>query len=394
MSTYPPRRCGIASYTAALAAAAGDSEIAALITPERGTPYPLEVHHRIRQDEPGDYRRTASELARCVEVVAVQHDFSIWGPDDGAAVLEVVDAVGRPIVTTLHDVRPAPSDRRQAILRELVERSAATVVLSRHAADLLRRTTGVDARRIEIIPHGVPDLPAVAADGIKPGLGVAGHDVILGFGLLRPEKGCELVIDALPAIIASHPTALYVIVGPTHPDLLARDGEAYRESLTERAQRLGVAGHVRFVDRFVGRVEMIRWLQAADVFVTPYTDLDHGVSGSLAYAMSAGRAIVSTPFADAQALLADGRGVIVEPGSPSGLADAIDALLSDDPARAAMGARAHRHARPATWSAVGLRYRELFDRVADGAPATDTPSVNGRPRPFPVRSRASRAMGA
>ncbi len=394
MSTYPPRRCGIASYTAALAAAAGDSEIAALITPARGTPYPLEVHHRIRQDEPDDYRRTASELARCVEVVAVQHGFSIWGPDDGAAVLELVDAVERPIVATLHDVRPAPTDRQGAILRELVERAAATVVLSRHAADLLQHTTGVDTRRLEIIPHGVPDLPAVAADGIKSGLGIGGHDVILGFGLLRPSKGYELVIDALPAIVAKHPTALFVVVGPTHEDLASQDGEAYRGSLVARAGRLGVAGHVRFVDRFVGRVEMIRWMQAADVFVTPYADLDHGVSSSLASAMSAGRAIVSTPFADARSMLADDRGVLVEPDSPPQLAAAIDALLADDVARAAMGARAHRHLRSATWSAVGSRYRQLFDRVADTSPAPQAPSATGRPRPFPVRPTASRALGA
>jgi glycosyltransferase involved in cell wall biosynthesis len=380
VSTYPPRRCGIATFSHDLAAAAGGSEIAALITPERGSPYPLEVHHRIRQDEPTDYLRTALELRRCVDVVSIQHEYGIWGGDDGSSVIDFVDALQVPAVATLHTILREPTDRQRAILRELVDRVEATVVMSTSAADLLASAYQVDPRRVEIIPHGVPELPLVDPETIKPGLGVDGHRVILSFGLLGPGKGYELALDALPAVVAKHPTALYVVVGATHPDLVRRDGEAYRESLVARAKARGVAAHVRFVDRFVGRVELTRWLEAADVFVTPYPNLDQIVSGTLSYAMGAGRPVVSTPYTYARELLADGRGILVEPGSPTHLAEALDRVLSDDALRADIGARAHAYARRMIWSEVGVRYRRLFDRVATSA-RTGATTTTAAPAP-------------
>ena len=248
--------------------------------------------------------------------------------------------------------------------------------MSRSAADLLATSYGVDRRRVEIIPHGVPDLPLVPSSTIKPGLGLADRQVILSFGLLGPGKGYELAIDALPAVVRDHPDVLYVIVGATHPDLLRRDGEAYRTELMARTRERGVADHVRFVDRFVGRVELTRWLEAADIFVTPYPNLDQIVSGTLSYAMGAGRAIVSTPYTYARELLADGRGVLVEAGSPDRLAEALDRVLSDDGWRADLGLRAYAHARRMIWSEVGGQYGRLFARVAGGAPSIVVPSAN------------------
>jgi glycosyltransferase involved in cell wall biosynthesis len=375
VSTYPPRRCGIATFTHDLAAASGGREIAALITPDRGTPYPLEVHHRIRQDVPTDYLRTAQELDRCVDVVSIQHEYGIWGGEDGESVIDFVRALGRPAVTTLHTVLRDPTDRQREILSELVDRSAATVVMSRSAAELLASSYGVDRRRVEIIPHGVPDLPLVDAETIKPGLGMTGHRVILSFGLLGPGKGYELAIDALPAVIENHPDVLYVIVGATHPDLVRRDGEAYRAELIARAKARGVAAHVQFIDRFVGRVELTRWLEAADIFVTPYPNLSQIVSGTMSYAMGAGRAIVSTPYTYASELLADGRGVLVEPGAPDRFAEALERVLSDDALRADLGARAHAYARKMIWSEVGAQYGRLFARVAATTPSVLVPSA-------------------
>jgi glycosyltransferase involved in cell wall biosynthesis len=251
--------------------------------------------------------------------------------------------------------------------------------MSRSAAHVLTGTYGVAATSIDVIPHGVPNLPLVDAETIKPALELAGREVILSFGLIGPGKGLELVIDALPAVVAARPTVCYVILGATHPNLLATEGEEYRRSLEHRVAMLGMGKHVRFVDRFVGRVELTRWLEGADVFVTPYPNLDRTVSGTLSYAMGAGRAIVSTPFAHAAELLDGGRGMLVPLGSPGAWADALIGLLENDELRAGMGRRAHEHSRAMVWSSVAGRYRELFARVAAGARATAAARVAARP---------------
>jgi glycosyltransferase involved in cell wall biosynthesis len=365
VSTYPPRRCGIATFTSDLGRVAGDREIVALHASEQPSPYPLEVHHRIRRDQASDYPLVARSLSDCVDVVSVQHEYGIWGGDDGESILDFVDALEVPAVATLHTVLRDPTAHQRAILIELVKRVRAAVVMSRSAARLLTSTYGVDPARLDIIPHGVPDLPMTRSQEVKPELGLEGREVILSFGLLGPGKGYELALNALPAVVAEHPAACYVIVGATHPDLVHLEGEAYRRSLMDQVQRLGLGDHVRFVDRFVGRLELTRWLQAADLFVTPYPNLDQIVSGTLSYAMGAGRAIVSTPYVYATELLADQRGVLVAPGSPEALASALSRLLADDDLRDAFGRRAYEHSRRMVWSEVGAAYQRLFARVAD-----------------------------
>ena len=380
-STYPPRHCGIGTFTQALSSATGEREIVALHAPGPNLLYPSEVHHRIRRDEPGDYVRTARDLSRCADVVSVQHEYGIWGGEDGAAVLDFVRALDAPAVATLHTVLRHPTPNQRAVLLELIRMASATVVMSRSAARVLAGTYGVPADELEVIPHGVPNLPLVHADTVKPVLDLAGREVILSFGLLGPGKGYELVIDALPAVVAARPTACYVILGATHPNLLATDGEAYRRSLEERVARLGMGRHVRFVDRFVGRVELTRWLEGADVFVTPYPNLDQIVSGTLSYAMGAGRAIVSTPYAYAAELLDAGRGILAPPGSPAAWADALISLLENDELRATVGRRAHEHSRAMVWSNVATQYRQLFTRVVTGARIQTGTRIQARPLP-------------
>ena len=369
VSTYPPQRCGIATFTDDLSAAAGGREIVALVPPQRGMPYPIEVHHRIRRDERADYVQTARALAACVDVVSIQHEYGIWGGDDGAYVLDFVRALDVPAVATLHTVLRTPTFRQRAILTQLIASVEATIVMSRSAATLLTTAYGVDAARLDVIPHGVPNLPLAEPADIKPGLGLEGREVILSFGLLGPGKGYELAIDALPDVVAAHPTACFVVLGATHPELLRREGEAYREALVARVAALGMVDHVRFVDRFVGRVELTRWLEAADVFVTPYPNLDQIVSGTLSYAMSAGRAIVSTPYVYAAELLAGGRGILVPAGSPPRFAAALNEVLGDDELRALIGRRAYEHSRRMIWPEVGAAYRRTFERVGLGVPA-------------------------
>lgn len=329
--------------------------------------YAFEVHHKIRRDERDDYPRTARSLERCADVVAIQFAEHIWGGEDGETVLDFVGPLKLPTVVTLHTLGPTPTARQREILGELVGSVSAVVVMSDVAATVLTNTYGVDPERVEVIPYGVPDLPMTTGEVSKSSVGLADRDVILSFGLLGPGKGYELVIDALREIVKARPNVTYVIVGATHPDVRLRDGEAYRISLTKRAAALNVANHVRFVPEFVGRVELARWLQSADVFVSPRQDLGTLVSGTLAHAMAAGRAIVATDYAYAAELLADGRGALVPP-KPDALAAAVIRLLGDEPARRAMGARAHEHTRPMVWTRVGAVYQELFTRVASGAP--------------------------
>jgi glycosyltransferase involved in cell wall biosynthesis len=326
--------------------------------------YPSEVEHRIRKEVPSDYVRTARSLSDCVDVVSIQHEYGIWGGEDGEHVLEFVRGLRVPAVATLHTVLRDPSPRQRAVLLDLIRIAEATVVMSSSAADLLRASYGVDQDRVHVIPHGVPDLPLVDPETVKPGLGVGNRKVILSFGLLGPGKGLELAIDALPAVAAAHPSVLYVIVGATHPALVEREGETYRNSLVARIRRLGMVDHVQFVDRFVGKPELSKWLEAADVFVTPYPNVGQIVSGTLSYAMGAGRAIVSTPYVYASELLADGRGVLVPPASVTDLAEALTRLLGDPGLRHDIGRRAYDYSRRMIWPAVGARYGELFSEIA------------------------------
>jgi glycosyltransferase involved in cell wall biosynthesis len=380
VATYPPRHCGIATFTRELASNAGAHEVVALQPADQVEPYPLEVHHRIRRDVDADYARVARSLRHCdVDVVSIQHEYGIWGGEDGARVLDFVRALDTPVVATLHTILRHPTASQQRILSQLVRAVATTVVMSGSAASLLAKVYDVGLSRIEVVPHGVPDLDLIDSNIAKPALGLAGRRVLLSFGLLGPGKGYELAIEAMPAIVRDVPDVCYVVLGATHPDLLRREGEAYRRSLVERTDALGMADHVRFVDRFVSPGELGRWLQAADVFVTPYPNLDQIVSGTLSYAMGAGRAVVSTPYAYAAELLAEGRGLLVPPGSPEALADAVANLLRDPGLRAALGRRAHDYSRPMVWREVGAAYGRVFARVASGAPVTAISRVSMSP---------------
>lgn len=363
-STYPPRRCGIATFTSDLSRSMDDREIVALTPPDHIGSYPSEVHHRVRRDEWTDYPRVARALDRCrIDAVSVQHEYGIWGGDDGEHVIDFVNGLRAPSVVTLHTVLRVPTPHQRRVLVELVDATSAAVVMSRSAASLLTEAYGIAADRIEVIAHGVPELPLVDPNTLKGGLGLDGREVILSFGLVGPGKGYELAIAAMPAVVAARPEARYIILGATHPDLVRTEGEKYRQSLAARIAALGMTKHIQLVDQFVGRRELARWLEAADVFVTPYPNLDQIVSGTLSYAMSAGKAIVSTPYAYATELLAGGRGVLIEAGSAASLSDAFIGLLADPERRNAIGARAYAYSRGMIWPEVGAAYRRLFARV-------------------------------
>jgi glycosyltransferase involved in cell wall biosynthesis len=378
VSTYAPHHCGIASFTSDLASASGPHQVVALHPVGGPVAYPSVVRHRIRRDERADYLRAASALnASNVDVVSIQHEFGIWGGEDGALVLDFVRALRVPVVTTLHTVLRTPTPSQRSVMTQLMAASATTVVMSEAAAALLGRVYGVDRDSVRIVPHGVPDLPLLDADLVKPRLGLEGRKVLLSFGLLGPGKGYESVIEALPAVAAAVPSALYVILGATHPELLRREGEAYRERLTRAVESLRLEDHVKFVNKYVGRSELGTWLEAADVFVTPYPNLDQIVSGTLSYAMGAGRPVVSTPYAYANERLAGGRGRLVEAGSTPAMAEALAGLLSNREARRRMGSRAYEYTRAMIWPEIGARYAAIFAAAAmpSRIPSATTPVV-------------------
>ena len=373
LSTYPPRRCGIATFTRDLRSAIGGGKVYAVGPtagePDVGQADPPEVMAALLGHDPSDFRRAAFAIDGVgADAVLLQHEYGIYGGPDGANVVGMAERLLTPLVTTLHTVLSDPTERQRGIVRDLAAASAAVVVMSETAAGLLAGRYAVDPAIVNVIPHGVPDLPRVDPERRKREFGLAGTPVILSFGLLGPGKGYEAVVEAMGAVRDRVPDAVYVILGATHPELVRREGERYRESLQDLAADLGVSERVRFEDRFVGRAELGRWLQAADLFVTPYPNLDQIVSGTLSYAMGAGLPIISTPYLYARELLAGGRGVLVPPASPEALAEQIVGLLLDPDRRAAIARRAYAQGRQMTWPTVGAAYRDLIDAVAGGPP--------------------------
>jgi glycosyltransferase involved in cell wall biosynthesis len=379
VATYPPRICGIATFTQDLVEAMGGGEIFALQRPGEEVAYMPEVRAVIREDESVDYQTAAQKLNEAaVDLVSLQHEYGIFGGLDGELALDFVQDLQRPLVVTLHTVLRTPTANQARILQKILAKARAVVVMSKVAAQLLEEVYAVPRGQIEIIPHGVPALPAVAPRELKASLNLGERAIILSFGLLGPGKGYEYAIEAMVQVRESHPEALFVILGATHPSLLHREGEAYRHHLEELVKKFDLAEHVRFVNRFVERQELGHWLTAADIFITPYPNLDQIVSGTVTYAMAAGKPVVSTPFAYAVEVLSEERGVLVEPRSSAAFAIALNDLLDHPGRRVRIGARAYRFTRPMLWPQVGQAYRQLFNRViaaADERPAKPRSAV-------------------
>ncbi len=314
LGTYIPRRCGIATFTRDLAAGmlAADESVKPLIvavTDEGSTyDYAPDVEYEIRQGTKSNYAR-AAELVnyKAVRWVSLQHEYGIFGGDDGAYILDFLAALRVPAAVTLHTVLDTPSPSQRAIVQKMAK-AAVLVVMSQVAADLLARRYELQGARVEIIPHGIPDMSPRDQEGLKARFGVAGQRMLLTFGLLGPNKGVETVIRALPVLVAAHSDLVYFVVGATHPAVLRQNGEAYRTSLERLAEQLGVREHVVFRDQYVTTEELCSYLQAADVFVSPYLNEAQVTSGALSYAMGAGSAVVSTPYWHAKELLSEGRG--------------------------------------------------------------------------------------
>jgi glycosyltransferase involved in cell wall biosynthesis len=318
VGTYGPRRCGIATFTADLAAAVAGNDrralpmVLAVTEPSGQYQYPSEVTFEIRQNVKADYARAAEFVNySSVRLVSVQHEYGIFGGDDGGYILDLVRALRVPVVVTLHTVLKSPSPHQAAIVHKMLAYGAQLVVMSQVARDLLASSYGVSGDKVRIVPHGIPVMDRNPdQEALKAQFGVARRRLLLTFGLLSPNKGIETVIRALPAVVRDFPDLIYFVVGATHPAVLRQGGEAYRTMLEREAERLGVREHVAFRGQFVSAGELRDYLQAADIFVTPYLNEAQVSSGALSYAMGAGAAVVSTPYWHAQELLAGGRGCL------------------------------------------------------------------------------------
>ncbi len=370
VGNHVPRRCGIATFTAdltdALAAARPQLEcfVVAMDEPGGGHAYPPRVSGTIVADQLSQYQAAAAAVnASGADVVSLQHEYGIYGGPAGAHVLTLVRALRVPVVTTLHTILAAPNPAQRAVMDELTRRSQRLVVMSARGAELLRALHDVPAAKIDLIPHGIPDFPATAP---------AAPASLLTFGLLARDKGLEYVIDAMPAILRRHPGATNVNVGATHPHVRAHDGEAYRDMLRARAAAAGVAGNVIFHDRFVDKAELAAFLGAATIYVTPYLKPEQITSGTLAFAVGAGKAVISTPYVYAEELLAEGRGLLVPARDPAAIAAAVIGLLDDPAACQAMSARAATYGRAMAWPQVARAYLDSFAHArADHAAARD-----------------------
>ncbi|ODT18430.1 MAG: glycosyl transferase family 1 [Kaistia sp. SCN 65-12] len=364
-----PRRCGIATFTTDLRQAIADAGavgtvVIAMTDQGHSYDYPPAVAFEIDDASLEAYVRAADHLNRSgFDVVSLQHEFGIFGGEAGSHILALLARLDMPVVTTLHTVLAQPTEAQRRVLDRIIDLSARLVVMAEKGHELLRTVYRVPADKIAVIPHGIPDFDFVDPEPVKEKLGFADRTVILTFGLLSPNKGIEVMIDAMPEILRRRPDAVYVVLGATHPNLVRVQGEAYRDGLKARAGDLGVADHVVFLDQFVDRETLLDYIAMCDLYVTPYLNEAQMTSGTLAYSFGLGKAVVSTPYWHANELLADGRGVLVPFGDAAATGEAISELLTDEPRRAAMRKRAYASSRAMTWQSTAERYLAVFDAV-------------------------------
>lgn len=367
LGNHLPRQCGIATFTTDLSDAI-DREMPelhcfVLAMNDVGVrhAYPPRVRFEIPQGDIEAYRRAADFLnVNSVDVVSVQHEYGIFGGKAGGHVLELLRDLRMPVVTTLHTILEGPDPVQRRVMDALVGLSERIVVMSSDGAALLHEVHGVDPAKIDVIPHGIPITPERRS---KDKLGVEGRPVILTFGLLSPDKGIEYVIDAMPAILARHPNTVYIVLGATHPHVKQQHGEAYRHMLQTRAERLGVDANVIFHNRFVSHEELVEFLGAADLYATPYLKEEQSTSGTLAYAVGCGKAVISTPYRYARELLAEGRGILVPWRDSESIGREVIALLDDPTRRIELQQRAAAFGRSMGWPIVARRYVECFEQA-------------------------------
>ena len=386
LGDYLPRKCGIATFTSDLleAVAARHTQSRCFAVPVNDVEgcyrYPDVVRFEIEEQDLSSYHRAAGFLnADRADVVSLQHEFGIFGGPAGSHVLALLRELKAPVVTTLHTVLLQPNADQRRVTQALIGHSTRLVVMTERGRTILQEVYGAPPGKIDLIPHGIPDVPLLPPDRYKDQFGVRGRKVLLTFGLLSPNKGIEHVLDALPDIVAEFPDVVYIVLGATHPHELRTQGEAYRNRLKALAKRNDVESHVVFHNRFVELKELTEYIGAADLYITPYLDEAQSTSGTLAYAFGAGKPVISTPYWHASELLKDHRGVLVPFADPRAIAREASGLLRDETRRKGMSDNAYELGRAMVWSNTAGLYMRSFElaRRQAAASARESVAMNG-----------------
>ena len=373
LASFPPRVCGIATFTADLAEAldhtspiSPHSRVIAVNAGSTQHSYSARVRWTIERDDLQSYRHAAHQINRSsVQVVSIQHEYGLFGGPDGEYILSFLEELEKPAVLTLHTVLEHPDTAMRQLTEELAAAAAGVVVLAERAKQVLADYyPHVDLANVHFIPHGTPSVPYAPTARFKKLLGLEEHTVLSTFGLLGPEKGIEYALAALPEVVRHYPDVLYLVLGETHPELRRQQGETYRAFLQARVIELGMQDHVRFYPQYLQHQEVVRFLQATDIYLLPYLNPLQIASGTLSYAVASGKAVVSTPFLHAQEILNDGRGVLVPFRDSEAFSAAINGLLADPERRTQMEQAAYSYGKRMHWPTVGQAYRRLFQRLA------------------------------
>jgi len=371
ISSYIPRRCGIATFTKDLTTAINNlnphalSEIIAVLDDIEYS-YPWEVKTRISQQNLSDYIDAARYINRSsTDIVNLQHEFGLYGGEDGEYILSLIDDLERPLVTTFHTVLPDPDEHKAYIMRRIIDKSAAVVAMTNESLQTLINKYNCPPGKVVLIHHGVPDFAFNGMASHKKKLRIGAAPMILTAGLLGPGKGLEHVIDAMPEILSSIPEAQLYIVGQTHPHILKKEGEVYRKSLQRRVLKLNVTKAVKFVNKYLEDDDLHHYFSAADFFVTAYPNLQQPTSGTLAWGIASGKVNIATPYQHAREILQDGSGVLVKPNDSSSIADAVISFWSNPAAMEAIREKAYTKGRQMTWSGIGQQYLDLFRTVME-----------------------------
>ena len=370
ISTYPPSECGIATFCRDVATSVAKytpfsrPTIIAVKREHEIEPYERVVRFQILKEDKQSYLDAAKYINESsIDIVSVQHEFGIYGGPDGEYLLDMLEALDKPAVATLHTVLQRPSPNQKRIMQEMGKLCDVLVVMVKMGRKMLLDVYGIDPAKITIIPHGMPNVHRVSASKVKRALGMADRQIIATFGLINRGKGIEYAIKAMPRILEKYPNAIYLVLGETHPGVRKQEGESYRNMLTDIISDLGIEDNVRFNNRFLSLGELVRYLCATDVYVTPYLNKDQISSGTLAYALGCGKATLSTPYLYAEEVLADGRGLLIDFESPDSIAESVIRLLEDKELKESLESAAYRYGRRAAWFNVAISYLDLFDRI-------------------------------
>lgn len=376
IGNYLPRQCGIATFTTDLSQSLAREltiednliNVAMDDIPE-GYNYPHQVKFRVRQNVQSDYFWAADYLnANQYDAVIVQHEYGIYGGDDGSHILQMIQSLKMPVITNLHTVLEHPTKGQRKVMQGLAKYSDRLLVMSKKAIDILTKVYSIDKKMIAFIPHGIPDATFKTPGIYNKLFGLENKDIILTFGLLGPDKGLETMIKAMPLIVKEHPNSVYLILGQTHPHILEKTGDSYRRDLQQLVNKLGMKNHVIFHNHFVKLEMLVQYLQTAKIYAIPYLKKEQITSGTLAYALGVGTAVVSTPFWYAEELLADGRGKLVSFNSPIEMAKEINNLLSNDYAREMMRFKGYQYARSMIWKEVSKTHLDLISKIKERKP--------------------------